>query len=222
MLRSPNNADRDFSASPSVKIAANIAELFRVSAAKSGRALRRSNRADEDRNAHSTSNEYTNEAATPSEVSLGRDRAIALPAASEESRHAVLHTLNPRHRMPAAGTGQYAGPRMPLLRRHHEARPDDPKTRSALGAVHFCLPLLRAGRLQRKVIGTRHETASLADSSIGQMKCRRNNDSPTNPKPSRRTPHLLAGHSRSPYPRSSLVPSVRRCSGSSRNGDHDV
>jgi hypothetical protein len=68
--------------------------------------------------------------------------------------------------MPAAGTGQYAGPRMPLLRRHHEAPPDDPKTRSALGAVHFCLPLLRAGRLQRKVIGTRHETASDADLNI--------------------------------------------------------
>jgi hypothetical protein len=42
--------------------------------------------------------------------------AIALPAASEESRHAVLHALNSRHRMPAASTGQHAGPSMPLLR----------------------------------------------------------------------------------------------------------
>src|ERR1022692_4957026 len=97
---------------------------------------------------------------------------------------------------PPAVPEQYAGPGLSLLRRHHEAPPDDPKTRSALGAIHFRLPLLRAVRLQRKVIGKRPETASLADSSIGQVKCRRNNDSRRIKSPQKGRPRLLAGRCR--------------------------
>jgi len=89
------------------------------------------------------------------------ESSVALPPVSVELRHAVLHALNPRHRMPAASTGQHAGPSMPLLRRHHAAPPDDPKTWSAFGTVHLRLPFLRRGRYKMKFISTRHETASL-------------------------------------------------------------
>ena len=49
--------------------------------------------------------------------------------------------------MPAASTGQHADPSMPLLRRHHEASPNDPKAWQRrfysivrwFGGVKFCL-----------------------------------------------------------------------------------
>ena len=68
---------------------------------------------------------------------------VALPPVSLESRHAVSHALNFRHRMLRASTGQHAGPNMSLVRRHHAAPPDDPKTWSAFGTVHLRLPFLR-------------------------------------------------------------------------------
>jgi hypothetical protein len=80
--------------------------------------------------------------AAPRQASVA-ESSVALPPISVESRHAPL---NPRHRMPAASTGQHAGPNMPLLRRHHAASPDDPKTWSAFGTVHLRLPFLRTGR----------------------------------------------------------------------------
>jgi hypothetical protein len=89
------------------------------------------------------------------------ESSVALPPVSVESRHAVPHALNPRHRMPPASTGQHAGPNMPLLRRHHAAPPDDSKTWSAFGTVHLRLPFLRTGRNKGSSLGTRHETASL-------------------------------------------------------------
>ena len=77
---------------------------------------------------------------------LVAESSLALPPVLVELRHAESHALNPRHRMPAASTGQHAGPNMPLLRRHHAAPPDDPKTWSAFGTVHLRLPFLRTGR----------------------------------------------------------------------------
>jgi hypothetical protein len=71
---------------------------------------------------------------------------VALPPVSVETRHAVSRAFNPRHRMLPASTGQHASPNMPLLRRHHAAPPDDPKTWSAFGTVHLRLPFLRTGR----------------------------------------------------------------------------
>ena len=70
-----------------------------------------------------------------------------------ESRYAVSYALNPRDRMPASGTGQYADPNLPLLRRHHEARPDDPKTWSAVGTVHLRLPFVRRDRYKGSKAG---------------------------------------------------------------------
>jgi hypothetical protein len=83
--------------------------------------------------------------AAPRQASVA-ESPVALPPVSVESRHAVSHALNPPHRMPAASTGQHAAPNMPLLRRHHAARPDDPQTWSASGTVHLRLPFLRTGR----------------------------------------------------------------------------
>jgi hypothetical protein len=83
--------------------------------------------------------------AAPRQASVA-ESSVALPPVSVESRHAVSHALNPRHRMPAASTGQHAGPSMPLLRRYHAAPPDDPKTWSAFGTVHLRLPFLRTRR----------------------------------------------------------------------------
>jgi hypothetical protein len=74
------------------------------------------------------------------------ESSVALPPVSVESPHAVLCALNPRHRMPTASTGQHADPGMSLLRRYHEAPPDDPKTWSAFGTVHLRLPFLRRDR----------------------------------------------------------------------------
>ena len=78
---------------------------------------------------------------------------VALQPIAMESRHAVSHALNPRHRMLPAGTGQHAGPNMPLLRRHHAAPPDDPRTWGAFGTVHLCLPFLRTGRREGSQAG---------------------------------------------------------------------
>jgi len=86
---------------------------------------------------------------------------LALPPVSVELRHAVLHALDPRHRMPAASTGRHAGPSMPLLRRRHAAPPDDPKTWSAFGTAYLRRPFLQRGRYKMKFTSTRHETASL-------------------------------------------------------------
>src|ERR1700720_3933890 len=83
--------------------------------------------------------------AAPRQASVA-ESSVALPPVSVELRHAVSHALNPRHRMHAASTGRHAGPNMPLLRRHHAAPPDDPKTWSAFGTVHLRLPFLRTGR----------------------------------------------------------------------------
>jgi hypothetical protein len=69
--------------------------------------------------------------------------------------HAVLRALNPRHRMPSSSTGQYADPNMPLLRRYHEAPPDDPQTWSAFGTAHFRLPVLRRDRSKAAEVGVR-------------------------------------------------------------------
>jgi hypothetical protein len=77
---------------------------------------------------------------------LVAESPVALPPVSLESRHAVSHALNPRPRMLRASTGQHAGLNMSLLRRHHAAPPDDPKTWSAFGTVHVRLPFLRTGR----------------------------------------------------------------------------
>jgi hypothetical protein len=74
------------------------------------------------------------------------ESSIALPPASVESRHVVSHVLNPPPSNAPASIGQRAGPNMPLLRRHHAAPPDDPKTWSAFGTVHLRLPFLRTGR----------------------------------------------------------------------------
>ena len=83
--------------------------------------------------------------AAPRQASVA-ESPVALPPVSVESRHAVSHALNPPHQMPAASTGQHAAPNMPLLWRHHAARPDDPQTWSASGTVHLRLPFLRTGR----------------------------------------------------------------------------
>ena len=74
------------------------------------------------------------------------ESSVALPPVSVESPHAVLRALNPRHRMPTASTGQHADPGMSVLRRYHEAPPNDPKTWSAFGTVHIRLPFLRRDR----------------------------------------------------------------------------
>jgi len=74
------------------------------------------------------------------------ESSVALPPVSVESPHAVLFALNPRHRMPTASAGQHADPGMSLLRRYHEAPPDDPKIWSAFGTVHLRLPFLRRDR----------------------------------------------------------------------------
>src|ERR1700684_2597389 len=74
------------------------------------------------------------------------ESSVALPPVSVESPHAVLFALNPRHRMPTASAGQHADPVMSLLRRYHEAPPDDPKIWSAFGTVHLRLPFLRRDR----------------------------------------------------------------------------
>ena len=92
---------------------------------------------------------------------LVAESSLALPPVLVELRHAESHALNPRHRMPAASTGQHAGPNMPLLRRHHAAPPDDPKTWSAFGTAYLRLPFLQRGRYKMKFTSTRHETASL-------------------------------------------------------------
>ena len=42
------------------------------------------------------------------------ESSVALPPVSVESRHAVSHALNPRHRMPAV-SGQHAGPSFALF-----------------------------------------------------------------------------------------------------------
>jgi hypothetical protein len=83
--------------------------------------------------------------AAPRQASAA-ESSVALPPVSVESRYALSHALNPRHRMPAANTGQRADPNMPLLRRHYAAPPDDPKTWDAFGTVHLRLPFLRTGR----------------------------------------------------------------------------
>src|SRR5580700_7139028 len=49
--------------------------------------------------------------AAPRQASVA-ESSVALPPVSVESRHAVSHALNPRHRMPAASTGRHAGPNM--------------------------------------------------------------------------------------------------------------
>src|ERR1700722_18427383 len=65
-----------------------------------------------------------------------------------EAHHAVLHAVNPRDRTPASSTERYADPNLPLLRRHHEACPDDPKIGSAVGTVHLRLPFVRRNRFR--------------------------------------------------------------------------
>jgi len=48
--------------------------------------------------------------AAPRQASVA-ESSVALPPVSVESRHAVLHALNPPDRMLAASTGQHAGPK---------------------------------------------------------------------------------------------------------------
>jgi hypothetical protein len=83
--------------------------------------------------------------AAPRQASVD-ESPVALSPVSLESRHAASHALNPRHRLLRASAGQHAGPNMSLVRRHHAAPPDDPKTWSAFGTVHLRLPFLRTGR----------------------------------------------------------------------------
>jgi hypothetical protein len=55
--------------------------------------------------------------------------------------------------MPASSTGQYADSNLPILRRHHEARADDPKIGSAVGTIHLRLPLVRRNRYKGSKAG---------------------------------------------------------------------
>jgi hypothetical protein len=58
---------------------------------------------------------------------------------------------------------------VPLLRRHHEAPPDDPKTWSACGKGHVRLPLLQRSRYKGTYAGGVGVRPSLVEAVLNHM-----------------------------------------------------